>query len=769
MRNIEIDEEITISYNWTVGEKGNFKTSCLCHTLNCRKIIQLPHPPSDVIGTSRDVILAGQSSEELPPQLELDVEKIIPTNSTLDGCSTSFQETTALRENVDANNMQRKNSAELLEESNKKLSDVIVQQNIVNEASSNPPKDIIDLGCTSNSTTTVNDENGVYKLVSDLPNDSTRNVNAESEVGNLVDNFAVVNSKSMSNESHDAADDLHLNSAVPRTDIQAEEVLFTSCAISSNNNSSTRVSSNPLESGSLRDEALTLPESYSNTAVSNSLNNNGLSQVISMTEHIIKVLRESSNEYNTKTIEGDFNKIIVKLDVVNRFPLIEFEDTTLSEDGGIWNAPEKKKEDSICYFSSAVQLMFRSFCHLKGKKLSLYQVFIEIGDFDIIKRLIGFVKPLLTGKTMSYETKSSLFLARKTTMDCGALSDKSDVKNKEEQKFLDPVYTVHWIISYIYWPECGIKKTTYNESKGEELDCIIECFNLPTPEKFSKTKTYSLPTLLINMMNFEKKFGDGNDVRKIDYTTSSKFVVCFTGKEPIRLSNTLYISWENEYKHSPQYGMIRGFICFHDKHFFTYMRSYLGLQNRWICYNDEYVTLDAKEATLMTSGARVIIYDSCDFTAYNKFINSHDGVVHRHILMKEHIGIISTFISSILSYNKTKASVTRDIINRYIIDLIEPTFVDRRGPFLFDAVRYHIHPHINVSPSKDVITEILSFYVSKSMGKQIDDGTAFVMNLESELCLKVLGDQMLFEVKNLQKLICRTIGEKIWLAVKKQS
>ena len=172
MRNIEIDEEITITYNWTVGEKGNFKTSCLCHTLNCRKIIQLPYPPSDVIGTRRDVILAGQSSEDLPPQLELDVEKNIPTNSTLDGCSTSFQETTAVGENVDANNMQRKNSAELLEESNKKLSDVIVEQNVVNEASSNPPKDIIDLGCTSNSTTTVNDENGVYKLVSDVPNDS---------------------------------------------------------------------------------------------------------------------------------------------------------------------------------------------------------------------------------------------------------------------------------------------------------------------------------------------------------------------------------------------------------------------------------------------------------------------------------------------------------------------------------------------------------------------------------------------------------------------
>ena len=170
------------------------------------------------------------------------------------------------------------------------------------------------------------------------------------------------------------------------------------------------MSSNPLESGSLHDEALTLPESYSNTAVSNSLNNNGLSQVISMTENIIKVLRESSNEYNTKSIEGDLNKIMVKLDVVNGFPLIEFEDTTLSEDGGIWNAPEQKIEDSICYFSSAVQLMFRSFCHLKGKKLSLYQVFIEIGDFDIIKRLIGFVKPLLTGKTMSYETRSSLFL-----------------------------------------------------------------------------------------------------------------------------------------------------------------------------------------------------------------------------------------------------------------------------------------------------------------------------------------------------------------------
>jgi hypothetical protein len=354
-------------------------------------------------------------------------------------------------------------------------------------------------------------------------------------------------------------------------------------------------------------------------------------------------------------------------------------------------------------------------------------------------------------------------------MDSGALTDNTDLNNEEDQNFLDPVYTVHWIISYIYWPECGIKKTTYNESKGEELDCIIECFNLPTPEKFSKTKTYSLPTLLINMMNFEKKFDDGNDVRKIDYTTSSKFVVCFTGKEPIRLSNTLYISWENEYKHSPQYGVIRGFICFYEKHFFTYMRSYSGLQNRWICYNDENVTLDAKEATMMTRGARVIIYDSCDCTAYNNFINLHDGVVNRHILMMEHIGIISTFISSILSFNKSKASVTRDIINRYIINLIDQNFVDCRGSFLFDAVGYHLHPHINVAPSKDVIKEILAFYVSKSMGKQIVDGKEFVMSLESELCLKVLGDQMIFEVKNLKEIICETIGEKIWMAVKKQS
>jgi hypothetical protein len=120
--------------------------------------------------------------------------------------------------------------------------------------------------------------------------------------------------------------------------------------------------------------------------------------------------------------------------------------------------------------------MFRSFCHLQGKKLSLYQVFIEIGDFDIIKRLIGFVKPLLTGKTMSFETKSSLFLAQKTTMDCGALTDNTDLNNEEDQKFLDPVYTVHWIISYIYWPECGIKKTTYNESKGKEFNCNMSVF-----------------------------------------------------------------------------------------------------------------------------------------------------------------------------------------------------------------------------------------------------------------------------------------------------
>ena len=137
--------------------------------------------------------------------------------------------------------------------------------------------------------------------------------------------------------------------------------------------------------------------------------------------------------------------------------------------------------------------------------------------------------------------------------------------------------------------------------------------------------------------------------------------------------------------------------------------------------------------------------------------------------MMEHIGIISTFISSILSFNKSKASVTRDIINRYIINLIDQNFVDCRGSFLFDAVGYHLHPHINVAPSKDVIKEILTFYVSKSMGKHIVDVTEFVLSLESELYLKVLGDQMLFEVKNLQKIICETIGEKIWLAVKKQS
>ena len=43
-------------------------------------------------------------------------------------------------------------------------------------------------------------------------------------------------------------------------------------------------------------------------------------------------------------------------------------DSILSEAGGIWNAPAVNVKDSICYFSAAIQLMFRSFCHFVKKK-----------------------------------------------------------------------------------------------------------------------------------------------------------------------------------------------------------------------------------------------------------------------------------------------------------------------------------------------------------------------------------------------------------------
>jgi hypothetical protein len=77
-----------------------------------------------------------------------------------------------------------------------------------------------------------------------------------------------------------------------------------------------------------------------------------------------------------------------------------------------------------------------------------------------------------------------------------------------------------------------------------------------------------------------------------------------------------YVSWKNEGNSNVIYDIIRGFIYYSNSHYITYIRSLKGNQDRWICYDDDDVCLNAKEAMFLSGSGRVYIYDSCDEEEY---------------------------------------------------------------------------------------------------------------------------------------------------------
>lgn len=484
----------------------------------------------------------------------------------------------------------------------------------------------------------------------------------------------------------------------------------------------------------------------------------GIERVDAKWLEIRSFLIQHPDTYNNTAILGDLRYSLEKLALVKKLPSMEWDDSILSEAGGIWNAPPVNVKDSICYFSAAIQLMFRSFCHFAKKKFSLYHTFMAAEDVRYVGDVIKYVEPLLRGQSIPYDIRTSLRLARNAIADL-----------EEGKKFKDTNDTLRWLISFVFWPECYITQRTYKESTGTEDSSVIEMFQLMTPDPFEKSTIYSLQSMLSSYLRgSEPNLCEENMPKRIDYITSFKFIVCITGDKPVLIRDNTYISWENEHTSPTQYGVIRGFILYHDKHYVTYMRSYKESQTRWICYDDDSVCLDAKEAVILTQGARVVLYDACDEDTFHQFINSHAGIVQTYVRLRNDIAVVCSYISSVMSFSKTTSKILSSTIYKYIFRMFDEDFKNNRGTFLYDALQYHLGTIVKMSSCDNTKRSIISFYVSKRSNNNTSDGNKFVMKLENDLITEIVGSQVSFDIRLLKGIINPSVAGGIWAYVSKE-
>jgi hypothetical protein len=105
------------------------------------------------------------------------------------------------------------------------------------------------------------------------------------------------------------------------------------------------------------------------------------------------------------------NQFIKECQVFDNLPCLEWEGSTNSEGGGICNAPRRAVKVSICYFSSAVQLLFRCISHSFKKKMPMYDAEITADDLRNMQHIVNIVNRLHNGENIPFDTNFSPKLA----------------------------------------------------------------------------------------------------------------------------------------------------------------------------------------------------------------------------------------------------------------------------------------------------------------------------------------------------------------------
>lgn len=248
----------------------------------------------------------------------------------------------------------------------------------------------------------------------------------------------------------------------------------------------------------------------------------------------------------------------------------------------------------MLFFSAAVQLMFHSFSTGMKKQLLLYGVMTTSGDIDVIGKVLDVSEMLYQGKNISYDAKTLMRLATQATVDKNGIRDKYGCK-KGQENYLDAIDSVLWLCNTIFKPEANIMmtyvtvETGLNEVKDHNSFVVM-------PNGCRRSCRTSFLQIYVEKLNLIS-------VRKFTWKLHPSLKQLL--KENSRLLDSFFVSWTDKNNTNVKYEIIRGYIYYAKSHYITYVKSYKGSQDRQICYDDNEVCLNAKEAMFLAGSGRV--------------------------------------------------------------------------------------------------------------------------------------------------------------------
>lgn len=261
-----------------------------------------------------------------------------------------------------------------------------------------------------------------------------------------------------------------------------------------------------------------------------------------------------------------------------------------------------------------------------------------------------------------------------------------------------------------------------------------------------------------------KQLSDGKHPIKCDFYASQKFLVEAFAFEGAKVTDALYLSWDHSYKGGKQYCVLRGYVNLRDSHYTTYVRSFKDRQTRWICYDDDCVTLDAKEALFLLTDAKLLLYDSCNEEEYHKFVHSEVGTVKIFEKMKNEMSMVLAFITYIQSLDNTADEKKTDTITEYVTALFH------RKQNRDTTVMYYIQEHCACAPNirEEMEVSILSFFSNIWQTLKKKTKANFVKAANTKQKEKQLVDNILathiqvLDCSELPKVLNSDITEAIW-------
>ena len=487
---------------------------------------------------------------------------------------------------------------------------------------------------------------------------------------------------------------------------------------------------------------------------------------------IIEWLEERFDEFSE-----DYQKLI-------DFPYLEWEGNSNKEEGGIGNAPYDEYELSICYFSSAIQLLFRGIGDTFKKKIPVYDDYITINEARNYWKIAQIVERLHKGENIEFDINYSPKLAMEATIDVIGHAQKVEPKINAEgiveyvsvldgqENFKSAHDSVHWIYMRFLREEVELKGLKYNVNTKEKTEDIIAHFMAYTETGTLSVQQWILAEKAEQEKTFSKAAG-GQEVR-YDYCASQKFVVETTkGPDGFLVTDALHVSWDNYYyKAGKQFGVLRGFILFAGYHYTTFVRSFKDAQNRWICYDDDEVKLDANEALFLLPGAKVLLYDSCNEEEYRNFVHSEVGTVKIFEKMLSETAAALAFVTIILREYSTEEEVDKlEKVTNYITKLFGPSFLylwdSETVEILMKGIRHHLNSVPKIAEEmEETITSSFTATYQNLKKKTKTNFVAAVKKTEKTLVNTFLPKPQVMHCSKLQKIITEDIAKNIWEKVK---